>query len=234
MVSRVPFATTFVTTGFLPVHRSLLFLFPSEKPPQRKAELGTTAQPGGSRGAAAESTHAGRGNEGKAHVSQWDKGAGPARLHEALHVRLRRGEAGREGEGRGWLWPGPGPAWPVVWRTLPGVRGLGSGCSASAPPTLRARLAEGRRVPNSAVQAGVRLPTDLGIGRRRGCGINTSTESAFLRPIQEPGSRQTTSCSLVTLGISRWPLEPISLVLKFNTELESPQFWAPPSFPFLK
>lgn len=124
MVSRVPFATTFVTTGFLPVHRSLLFLLPLEKPPQRRAELGTTAQPGGSRGAAAESTLAGRGNEGKAHVSQWDEGAGPARLHEALHVRLRRGGAGRGGEGRGWLWPGPGPGWPVVWRTLPGVRGL--------------------------------------------------------------------------------------------------------------
>lgn len=72
---------------------------------------------------------AGRGSEGKARGSQWGKRAGPARLHEALHVRLRRGGAERGGEGRGWLWPRPSQDWPVVLfgGLCPGVRGLGRG-----------------------------------------------------------------------------------------------------------
>lgn len=92
----------------------------------------------------------------------------------------------------GWLWPGLGPGWSVLLfgGLCPGW-GLRRGCPASAPPTLPARLAEGRRVPSSAAQAGVRLPTDLGIWSRRSCRINTSTESAFLGPIHEPGSGKT-------------------------------------------
>lgn len=88
-------------------------------------------------------------------------------------MRLRRGGAGRGGAERGGTGSGLGLAGAslacsVVWRTLPGVRGPGLGCPASAPPTLRVRLAEGRRLPSSAAQAGVRLPTDLGIGSGRG------------------------------------------------------------------
>lgn len=168
-------------------------LFPPslrEATPGREAGLGATAQPRGSRGAAAESNREGRGSEGKAQGSQWGEGAGPARLHEALHVRLRRGGAGRGGAG-------PCLAWPGLACSVLSLSGLCSGSGdwdVGTRPALLPRapgVAEGSRLPGSAAPAGVKLPTDLGIGSWRGSGINTSVGSAFRRPVPGLGSRRT-------------------------------------------
>lgn len=65
----------------------------------------------------------------------------------------------------------------------------------SARPALLPRVLEvGGGQPGSRLGHSSRCqvaPTDLGIGSRRGCGINTSRERAFLRPDHEPGAGRT-------------------------------------------
>lgn len=164
-------------------------------------------------------------------------------MHEALHVRLRRGGEGRGGARRGGAWPEPGLAWPVLLFSglCPGSAADWDGhprSRASAPPTLPLRLTEGRRPPGSAARAGVKLPTDLGIGSWPGCGINTSIGSAFLRPIHEPGSGRTSvllsaqACDLGNIQLLHWSAFPRSQNSTFHSPGRLPILFLLQDFPF--
>lgn len=108
LVSRVPFATTFVTQVSSQSISASFSSFPQRSHLRGRRSRARPSCPGGHVERQQSRSLRGGAVREKAHCSQWDKGAGPAWLHEALHVRLRRGGAGRGREGRGWFWPGPG------------------------------------------------------------------------------------------------------------------------------
>lgn len=140
-------------------------------------------------------TRGGAAREGARQPMGQGGGAGTIARGCARAAAARRGGAGLglallglacSGLLLGGLCPGPGTG---TW--------VSRQVSSHAPP----RLAESRLVPGPAAQYGCQVPADLGIGSRRGCGINTNVESAFLRPNHEQGSGCTASYSLATLGI---------------------------------
>lgn len=187
LVSRVFLATTFVTSKFSP-SPSRLPLPPS---------LGEATPKGGGTGrrgptprvtwSGSRGDPRGAGWQGEGARQPMGQGGGAGAIARGC---ARAAAARRGGAGRGWAGPGlawPGLFWSVVRWTLPGSADRDVGTRPALLPRAPEVAGEqaGSRPGRSS---GCQVPTDLGFGSRRGCGINTNVESAFLRPSHEQGS----------------------------------------------